>query len=341
MQLAHPSQSNLTNLFLLCLMACTGCVASQKQNSELLPSRSSYRTGPFVIHSHKSLRHKDPVVQELESLTRKVVSLTGASTQKPDAKVDVYILSDEMSFKHFLQYYHPELPERRAYFIATATSRSVYTYEGDHLMEDLRHEATHAIVNLTHPGLPLWLDEGLAEVFEHPDSDPKPDTHSERFLADIQAGVVPNLQHLEGVDDVRRLTPTNYREAWAWASWGLEGPIPVRNSFRSYMDDVMRLGMTESEVALKPLSTRWAELPEIDSLNPTENQMLSWVRQSHDSLWGEKLAKSPKSDTNLNRTRLQDDSQATAEPEPVQSQTMNRNRKPGGLRGFFQRIWGG
>lgn len=321
------------------VMAQTGCASGQKRPSQLLPSRSSYRTGPFVIHSHKSMRHKDPVVQELESLSRSVVSHIGKSRQPTEAVVNVYILADEASFKHFLQYYHPELPERRAYFIATANSRSVYTYAGDHLMEDLRHEATHAIVNLTHPGLPLWLDEGLAELFEHPDRDKKPDTHQERFLADIKSGMVPNLAHLESIQDVRQLTPANYRESWAWARWGLEGPTPVRQVFRSYMDDVMRLGAQESPQALKTLAMRWAELPETDKLNPAENHMLAWIQQVPESAQSPSLAGQALADPSIKQTRLQDESQKPDSGKPVHSETLERPSKPTGLGAWLRRIW--
>lgn len=325
---------------LLWSMISAGCAVSQKQPSELLPTRSSLKTGPFVIHSHEKLRKSDPVVRELESLTRQVVAKIGAGSHSSENLVDVYILADETSFQHFLQYYHPELPERRAYFIATKNARSVYTFAGDHLMEDLRHEATHAIVNLTHPGVPLWLDEGLAEVFEHPDSDPLPDNHSERFLVDIRAGFVPNLNHLETVDDVRKLTPTNYREAWAWARWGLEGPEPVQSEFRAYMNDVAKLGLSESQKALKSLSERWASLPESSDLNPAENRMLAWIQQNRPESGGRtEVAKVVKTDSSVSRTRLQD--QSDDESKPVQLETLNRMPQSSRFTRIWRSIWGG
>lgn len=329
-------------LFLLPVGLNAGCALTNNRHTELLPTKSTYKTGPFVIHSHKPLRKNDPVVQELDSLTARVVAKIGHKpAESPPRTVDVYILADEQGFRHFLQYYHPELPPRRAYFIATAKNRSVYTYQGDHLMEDLRHEATHAIVNLTHPGLPLWLDEGLAEVFEHPDREKAPDTHQIRFLADIETGALPDLKQLESITDVRKMSPKNYREAWAWALWGLSGPKPVQQAFRSYMDDVARLGETESQVALKPLSERWAALPESAELAPSSSAMLAWLRQSPPAISVPGLvAADGKIDPALERTRLQNDNPERVGQQPTSSRTLNRHQKGGLFSRLRRSIFG-
>jgi D-ribose pyranose/furanose isomerase RbsD len=293
----HP-----TRLFLMLALIAPfqGCASMNQRPTELLPTRSTYRTGPFAIHSHKAMRHKDPIVQELESLTREVAARIGGPVPGQDKTVDVYILADEPSFQHFLHYYHPELPSRRAYFIATEKTRSVYTYQGDHLMEDIRHESTHALVNLTHPGLPLWLDEGLAEVFEHPDRDKTPDPHRERFLSDINTGFKPDLNRLESMDDVRKFTPRDYREAWAWVEWGLIGPKDSTKAFRSYLDDVMRLGESESVVALKPLSVRWSEAN--PDMKVPQTAMLAWIGEQKQA--ADVAAKAPV-DKDIKQTRLQ------------------------------------
>ncbi len=89
--------------------------------------------------------------------------------------IEVYILNDRQDFEHFLKFYYPELPPRRAFFIAKGSQRVVYTFASPRLEEDLRHEATHALLRGAFGDLPLWLDEGLAEYFENdltrPDAD--------------------------------------------------------------------------------------------------------------------------------------------------------------------------
>ncbi len=64
--------------------------------------------------------------------------------------------------------YHPEFPDRRAFFVEGDTQLDIYAYWGDRVAEDLRHEVTHGYLHTMVPHLPLWVDEGLAEYFEVP-----------------------------------------------------------------------------------------------------------------------------------------------------------------------------
>jgi hypothetical protein len=131
--------------------------------------------------------------------------------------VEIYVLDDRNAFEHFLKFYFPELPPRRAFFLAQDQHRVVYTYSSPRLAEDLRHEATHALLHGAFSALPLWLDEGLAEYFETDltaaDSERE---RIEHFLEDTKDGWAPDLDRLQTLSDIRQMTPRDYREAWAW-----------------------------------------------------------------------------------------------------------------------------
>jgi len=139
---------------------------------------------------------------------------------RPNAQsdpVEIYVLDDRNAFEHFLKFYFPELPPRRAFFLAQGQHRVVYTYSSPRLAEDLRHEATHALLHGSFGALPLWLDEGLAEYFETDLT--AADSERERidhFLADLKDGWAPDLDRLQSLSDIRQMTPRDYREAWAW-----------------------------------------------------------------------------------------------------------------------------
>ena len=142
-------------------------------------------------------------------------------------------------FAHFLKFYYPELPPRRAFFLAQGTRRVVYTYSSPRLEEDLRHEATHALLRGAFGDLPLWLDEGLAEYFETDLSQPgrragRASTRSPRTSA---SGWSPNLERLESLTDIRQMTPRDYREAWAWVHLLLNGPDPGRSILMGYLGE--------------------------------------------------------------------------------------------------------
>jgi hypothetical protein len=321
--------SRLSALIVVFLAVASGCASMNRRPDSLLPERQVLRTGPFRIHTHRAMKHNDPVVAELESLSKTVGNAIGAASYSDSRLVDVYLLKDEESFRHYLKFFHPELPPRRAYFIATDTSRTIYTYMGDHLMEDIRHEATHAIVNLSHPELPLWLDEGLAESFEHPDRSPGADTHRDKFLADIRAGAVPDLARLEGIVDVRDMTPRDYREAWAWVQWGLAGPEPVRVAFREFID---RPPGTANGMSLARM---WAGI--VPQLNPQGTPMVAWLSQKQTSA-ETRIVGAPK-DTRLNRARLQDDDPMAAGSSDRKVASADKTT-PSSKPGFFRRLFG-
>ncbi len=114
-----------------------------------------------------------------------------------------------------------------------AEHRVVYTYSSPRLEEDLRHEATHALLHGSFGDLPLWLDEGLAEYFETDLA--AADSERERidhFAADLTTAGRPTWAGCESLSDIRQMTPRDYREAWAWVHLFLNdssaGKFPLR-----------------------------------------------------------------------------------------------------------------
>ncbi len=150
--------------------------------------------------------------------------------------IEVYVLDGPEAFRHFLMYYFPELPPRRAFFLAQGNRRIVYTYQGGRLEEDLRHEATHALLHVAVADLPLWLDEGLAEYFEVDEG--RNAEHLAKLPDDLANGWVPDLKRLESFKDVRKMTPRDYRESWAWVHYCLNGPNEGKAALLAYLADL-------------------------------------------------------------------------------------------------------
>jgi hypothetical protein len=165
-----------------------------------------------------------PAVHCLQALERDMEKHLDFRPRVDDDPVEIYVLDDRNAFTHFLKFYYPELPPRRAFFLAQGSQRVVYTYSSPRLEEDLRHEATHALLRGSFGDLPLWLDEGLAEYFE---SDlARPGAEHERIdhiADDLKAGWSPSLPRLESLTDIRQMTPRDYRESWAWVHLFLSG----------------------------------------------------------------------------------------------------------------------
>ena len=171
-----------------------GCATLGDRGQTLVPTRYKLRTGPFVVYSNTPDRGRfavDPLPALAGDRPHRPPGLSPRAGEEP---VEIYVLNDRNAFTHFLKFYYPELPPRRAFFLAQGDRRVVYTYLSDRLEEDLRHEATHALLRGCYGDLPLWLDEGLAEYFEtHPDMFDAQDEHLAKLPDDLKNGWTPDL----------------------------------------------------------------------------------------------------------------------------------------------------
>ena len=138
-----------------------------------MPTRYETRTGPFAVFTNDADRRRRPGRSGASGRSNATsAAALGLRVPADGPPVEVYVLRDREAFTHFLTFYYPELPPRRAFFLAQGPRRVVYTFHNDRLDEDLRHEATHALLHVAVGDLPLWLDEGLAEYFEGPGRPP-------------------------------------------------------------------------------------------------------------------------------------------------------------------------
>jgi hypothetical protein len=92
---------------------------------------------------------------------------TSASADRSAEPIGVSV-RDADSYGQFLSKRFPSVPSRRAFFVESDTRLAVYAHWSDRVGEDLRHEVAHGYLHSMVQGLPLWLDEGLAEYFEVP-----------------------------------------------------------------------------------------------------------------------------------------------------------------------------
>ena len=233
----------------LLLLGWAGCAALDRGQT-LVPSRYQVRTGPFIVYSNAPMPENPPAIRCLQDLERDVGKEMGLRPTTEEEPVEIYVLDNRQDFDHFLKFYYPELPSRRAFFLAKGTQRLVYTYASPKLEEDLRHEATHALMRGAFGDLPLWLDEGLAEYFETDLS--RPDVERPRLdaiAADLRGKWSPNLERLESLTDIRQMTQRDYREAWSWVRLMLNGPEPGKSILMGYLSQSDR---AEARSRLRP-----------------------------------------------------------------------------------------
>jgi hypothetical protein len=226
-------------LWSLVLCGIVGCATLRPQGKSLVPTRYQTRTGPYAVFTNGPLDADHPAIRNLASLQQELERSLGWRVDPEQAPIEVYILDDGEAFSHFLSFHYPDLPPRRAFFLAQGDRRVVYTFNSDRLEEDLRHEAAHALLHAGVADLPLWLDEGLAEYFEVPEQrDGLNEEHLRRLPRDLAEGWQPDLKRLESLAEVRSMTPRDYRESWLWVHYLLHGPRRDRADLLAYLADL-------------------------------------------------------------------------------------------------------
>jgi hypothetical protein len=221
------------------VLSFASCATLSDHGQPLVPTRYQLRSGPFIIFSNFLLADDPPAVRCLQALERDMREHLDFRPRNDDHPVEIYVLDDRNAFAHFLKFYYPELPPRRAFFLAQGSQRVVYTYSSPRLEEDLRHEATHALLHGSYGDLPLWLDEGLAEYFETDLALPGAERERINHIADdLAAGWSPSLSRLEALSDIRQMTPCDYREAWAWVHLFLNDPQSEKSILLASLADL-------------------------------------------------------------------------------------------------------
>jgi hypothetical protein len=206
------------------------------------PGKYSWQVSQYVFLSDVELKRNSPLLTELSSLRDQVykeLQLPGASTL-----VKVYLFENRERYESFMQAKYPDLPKRRAFFVAQphvggAEELLVYTYWGDRIQEDLRHELTHALLHSVLKDVPLWLDEGLAEYFEVPPSANGINyRHLDQLRYNSTGQFKPDLGRLEQLSQVQQMTPAEYREAWAWVHFMLHDKPEAKVVLISYLQQL-------------------------------------------------------------------------------------------------------
>lgn len=253
-------------VLLLMLSVSCGCLTTA--TTAQLPLEHQFTREPLIIYSNFSLPRRHRLFNELVSRRDDVTEILGLPPS--DEPIHIYLFDSFENYQTYLDHRFPDFPDRRAFFVETDTTLAVYAYWGDRIAEDLRHEVAHGYLHAVVSGLPLWLDEGLAEYFEVPrSSDGKNDRHIRKLLKSKKEGKWnPNLRRLETLTDPDQMSQQDYAESWAWVHWLLESSPKHRRLLRQHLARLRVTGSapplshTIAEQILQPqdLLNTWLEL---------------------------------------------------------------------------------
>lgn len=202
------------------------------------PTRHAVRSDQLLVLSDFKLSKDHELIRDLTRL-RKQVAETLNLPLKNDTVV-VYLFDDESKYRRYLQATYPGLPDRRAYFVGARGELAVYTYWGDRIQEDLRHEFTHGLLHADLKQVPLWIDEGLAEYFEV--AGPEPGEINREYADQLSSAVAngwrPDLHRLERLEQFSQMQRVDYQEAWAWVHFLLHSTPEARRVLLAYLQDL-------------------------------------------------------------------------------------------------------
>jgi len=221
---------------LLCLVGCwiAGWPSDTFAQSQWPDQR---RDGSVLYHANFRLDTHAPLLDEVSSLQQEVPHRLNLRASR--GPIHVYLFSNQNVYEAYLKQYFPGVPYRRALFIKERGPGMVFAYRSSEFAVDLRHEFTHATLHANLPMVPLWLDEGLAEYFEVAASkrrDQNPHLRSVRWR--LQLRQIPDLQRLEQLSELSEMKRDDYRDAWAWVHFLLNGPQEAQVELKSYLSDV-------------------------------------------------------------------------------------------------------
>ncbi|MDD3469937.1 MAG: hypothetical protein PHE53_08150 [Thermoguttaceae bacterium] len=211
--------------FLVSLLC--GCASFQKkceiafQNHEtngaatliVRPSRYTLAADPLIFHSNVEIQRELPMVRESQILRFTLMDLGMPASNEP---IHIYLFDTESQFLQYANQRVPGFADRRAFFAQHQSRLEVYTFLSDALSTDLRHEVVHGYLHAAVPEIPLWLDEGLAEYFEVPQSEYGQHPDHEKLLSQAeQTGLPPpSMALVEAIVGPATMTSLDYARCW-------------------------------------------------------------------------------------------------------------------------------
>lgn len=201
------------------------------------PAPRTVVSGAFLFIGEDEFVQADAVAAQLAELGREVeqtLGLPGLSSP-----VHIHVFPSFRSYQAYLRTRFPEfgraIGSRRSLFVLQDGTPSLFVVDTGQIMRDLRHEFVHALLNTQVRGLPMWLDEGLAEYFEVEGPARGQPEYVALLRRRIDRGWSSELARLERLTDFRQMDALAYAEAWSWVEFLLNGTPVGPALLRQYL----------------------------------------------------------------------------------------------------------
>jgi hypothetical protein len=196
-------------------------VSHQPEGREL---HSAFPVKPEVIWAEL-----DSVATELQE------TLQVKGTGQP---IRVLLFVDQQSYVEQLSEEFPQCRHRKAIFARKGEVSVICAYQSRTLSTDLRHEFTHAILHQHLAFLPLWLDEGLAEMLEEKSSSRVSSSRAAATRWKARLGWRVNFKSLESLPAAEAMNDGDYRDSWAAVYFLMSESAEARGLLAEYISSI-------------------------------------------------------------------------------------------------------
>lgn len=163
-------------LLLLVLFACPPVVGQVRSDDvirfEPTPSLTVYRSKHYRIFTNLSQRETVPFGRHMDAVFEQYDRRFRGLADRWIERMPLYLFQTEQQYDRFLQEQDIDATHSGGMFFVTHKLKGLATWVGSRsqrkTFEVLQHEGFHQFAWYTiGPGLPIWLNEGLAQYFEH------------------------------------------------------------------------------------------------------------------------------------------------------------------------------
>lgn len=139
---------------------------------EPTPTLTVYRSKHYRIFTNLSQRETVPFGRHMDALFEQYNKRFRGLGEKPIERMPLYLFETEQQYDRFLQEHDIDASHSGGMFFVTHKLEGLATWVDARsrrkTFEVLQHEGFHQFAwHAIGPGLPIWLNEGLAQYFEH------------------------------------------------------------------------------------------------------------------------------------------------------------------------------
>lgn len=250
---SEPSRRSTEALLVVAVLFCVADGAANVARAASPASKLQLHVVDAIefVTDHELSRER---LQELAGHMRSVERQMQDELGVPpiEKTVRVYLFESHAAFSDYVRQHIPSVGRtdaavRHGVFLLRQERPFVFLAANADLIQSLRHETVHVVLNTSHSALPIWIDEGLAQCYEDPDGS----HHSERaervLKKDLLRRAAPKPQSLEKLKTMSQLGPREYAGCWANLEALLDSPTG-RRKLHDYLAD-LREGRTPTPLS--------------------------------------------------------------------------------------------